>query len=170
MKPIITFLFFSILSSIFGQKAGVWIHPNKGQWQDPILYKIDLNCGEMFLEKDGFTYALNNFKSQMSHNHVDNDKSLKFEPKIIQSQIIRSKFIGSSWKGEKIEKEVSNHYRNYFQGNDKSKWVSNVKSFHTVQLNNFYPKIDLLVEGKESNLKYSFIVQPIQIFLKLNTR
>ena len=162
MKPIITFLFFSILSPIFGQEDGVWIHPNKGQWQDSIRYKIELNCGEMFIEKDGFTYSLNDFKSQMTHNHVDNDrnKPLKFEPKIIQSQIIRSKFIGSSWKGEKIEKDVSNHYRNYFQGNDKSKWVSNVKSFHSVQLNDFYPKIDLLVEGKESNLKYSFIVQP----------
>ncbi len=160
MKPIITFLFFSILSSIFGQEAGVWIHPNKGQWQDPILYKIELNCGEMFLEKDGFTYVLNDFKSQMSHNHIDNDKSLKFEPKIIRSQIIRSKFIGSTWKGVKTEKETSTHYRNYFQGNDQSKWVSNVKSFHCVQLNDFYSNIDLLVEGKESNLKYSFIVQP----------
>ena len=162
MKPRITFLFCLILSSIFGQEEGVWIHPNKGQWQDPILYKIELNCGEMFLEKDGFTYALNDFKSQKSHNHTDNDKnkSLKFESQIIRSHIIRSKFIGSTWKGEKIEKEASNHYRNYFQGNDKSKWVSNVKSFHTVQLNDFYPKIDLLVEGKTSNLKYSFIVQP----------
>jgi len=168
MRKFLTLVFNIILSSAFGQVDGVWIHPNRGQWHETILYKIELNNGEMYLEKDGFTFALNDFKSQMSHKHHEGheDESKEkikaetiLESKIIHSQIIRSKFFTSSWSGEVVEQNASSHYRNYFIGNDQSKWKSNLKSYHSVQLKNFYPKIDLVVNGESDNLKYSFVVQ-----------
>lgn len=161
MKQVSTLLFCIIISSFFGQEDGIWINPNRGQWHNSILYKVELNCGEMYLENNGFTYALNDFKEQMSHKHENtNETHVDVDPKIIHSHIIRSTFIGSSWAGEVSEDESSTHYRNYFQGNDRSKWMSNIKSYHSVQLKDFYPAIDLIVDGKTNNLKYSFIVKP----------
>ena len=161
MKPIVAILFCLFISSFLGQNDGIWIHPNRGQWHKPILYKVELTCGEMFLEKNGFTYSLNDFNEQMSHNHSKEKQSAKEEtPKIIHAQIIRSTFIGSSWKGEIEEKDSSSFYRNYFQGADPKKWKSTLKSFHSVQMKNFYPNIDLIIDGKSSNLKYSFSVKP----------
>ena len=161
MKPIVAILFCLFISSFLGQNDGIWIHPNRGQWHKPILYKVELTCGEMFLEKNGFTYSLNDFNEQMSHNHSKEKQSAKeATPKIIHAQIIRSTVIGSSWKGEIEEKDSSSFYRNYFQGSDPKKWKSTLKSFHSVQMKNFYPNIDLIIDGKSSNLKYSFSVKP----------
>ncbi len=139
------------------QQEGIWMHPNEGQWDKEILFKVDLTIGEMFLTKEGFTYVLNNFNDIKSHqNHskeIDKNEKINF-------QIIKSTFIASSWKGEKTVSKPSSFYRNYFKGNDPSKWKSKLFSYQTVELKNFYPKIDLLIEGKSSNLKYSFNVSP----------
>ena len=98
MKHIIAAFFCLILCSIFGQDDGIWLHPNRGQWQNPILYKVELNFGEMYLENNGFTYSLNDFKQQMSHNHAEGKKDeIENAPKILHSQIIKSTFSGSSW-------------------------------------------------------------------------
>ncbi len=161
MKQILATFFCIILCSLFGQDGGIWLHPNRGQWQKPILYKVELNCGEMYLEKNGFTYSLNDFKEQMSHNHAEGKKDeLENAPKIIHSHIIKSTFKGSSWQGELTESDSSQFYRNYFQGNDPAKWKSKLKSFHTVQLKNFYPNIHLNLNGKSDKFEYSFSVKP----------
>lgn len=162
MRQLLIVLFLIILNSSFGQGEGIWIHPNRGQWDDPILYKVELNCGEMYLEKKGFTYALNDFKAQHTHHHSSSEKSISHtdSAKIIHGQIIRSVFNGSDWKGKVIEKEPSSHFRNYFLGNDPTKWKSAITSFHSVTLSNFYQGIDLVVDGKSEQLKYSFIIQP----------
>ena len=158
MRLILGLAIILITFSAKSQQEGIWMHPNEGQWDKEILYKVDLTMGEMFLTKDGFTYVLNNFNEKKSHqNHTkqtdENDE--------INFQIIKSTFIGSSWKGEKTVSKPSSFYRNYFKGNDPSKWKSNLYSYQTVELKNFYPKIDLLVEGTNENLKYSFNVSPL---------
>ena len=132
------------------------MHPNEGQWDKEILYKVDLTMGEMLFTKEGFTYVLNNFndkKSHENHSKLTDDGTINF-------QIIKSTFIGSSWKGEKRISKPSSFYRNYFKGNDPLKWKSNIYSYKTVEFENFYPKINLSIEGKNSNLKYSFNVSP----------
>ena len=50
--------------SVKSQQEGIWMHPNEGQWDKEILYKIELSIGEMYLTKEGFTYALNNFNEK----------------------------------------------------------------------------------------------------------
>ena len=148
------------LCSIFGQETGMWMHPNKGQWAEPILYKVELDYGEMFIEKNQFTYALNDFKQKMSHQHENKSKSAVESSKIIESHIIKSTFKNSSWAGVKNEKSISSFYRNYFQGNDPLKWRSKLNSFKLIEFVDFYPNIDLVLDGNNEKFKYSFIVYP----------
>jgi gliding motility-associated-like protein len=159
MKKIVWILSMVFTCFAYGQGDGIWIHPNKGQWHAPILYKVELNMGEIYLEKKGFTFALNDFKQQMGHDHASSDKT-EGQEKSMRSHIIRSTFTGSSWKGDVEESEPSSFYRNYYQGNDPLQWKSNVFSFHIVTMKNFYPGIDLLVEGQSEKLKYSFLLNP----------
>ena len=35
----------------------IWIKPNRGQWHSNIEYKIGIPSGQLFLEKQGFTYS-----------------------------------------------------------------------------------------------------------------
>lgn len=144
---------------IFGQEDGIWMHPNKGQWNKPILFKVELNVGEMYIENNGFTYALNDFKQQQSHNH-DSKEYEEEEDKVIHSHIIRSVFYGSSWGGELEVSDSSSFYRNYFQGNDPAKWKSYLRSYHAVLMKNFYPNVDLQLDGHGEKLKYSFYAKP----------
>lgn len=166
MKYIFCILISFLSCQIFGQGDGVWMHPNKGQWQKPILFKVELNMGEMYIENKGFTFALNDFKKQHSHNHLDKEHTEE-ENKVIHSHVIRSVFTESSWNGELETADSSTFYRNYFQGNDPSKWKSNLRSYHTVRMKNFYPNIDLELDGHLDKLKYSFYAKPNSLIQKI---
>jgi len=153
---IISLMFLSY--SFLAQDNVVWLNPNMGQWDDRILYKVDLEMGEMLIENDGFTYNLNNFKELMSHSNFD-EKKVHRSKKGVRKQIIKTKFIESTWKGNKEEKQNSNFYRNYFIGEDSTKWKSKVKSVASIVLNDFYPDIDLIIDGRDSKLQYSFLLK-----------
>ena len=140
----------------------VWMHPNSGQWDSRILYKVDLNQGEMYIEKDGFTFNLHDGKQKMSHSH-EGDNHLHDEHDDDDGYLvhaIKSKFTGSSWQGDLELRNKSDFYRNYFIGNDKSKWKSQQHAYSEIQMNDFYPGIDLLLDGSNGGLKYSFVLEP----------
>jgi hypothetical protein len=49
---------------------------------------------------------------------------------------------------------------NYFIGNDKTKWVTNVPHFQKIAYEAVYPGIDLVFYGNRGELEYDFIVAP----------
>jgi gliding motility-associated-like protein len=51
-------------------------------------------------------------------------------------------------------------YKNYFLGKDESKWKSALYSVKKTKLKNFANKIDWILEGKDAELEYSFVVYP----------
>jgi gliding motility-associated-like protein len=147
------FLFFCTFF-IFGQQDNVWMHPNRGQWHDNVKYKVDLNGGEMMIENNGFTYL---FHNQNSHNEK-HDKAHKKEA--YKEHVIKTNFIGSNTNHEIIENNKSTFYRNYFLGNDQSKWKSNIFSVSKIKYPAFYPGILMELEGKIAALEYTFYVSP----------
>lgn len=140
------------------QEEIVWLHPNQGQWDNQIRYKVDLQDGSMFITDQSFTYFLNNLKDLQAHQHSHDEVESDHES--FKGQVINQIFIGSNWQGQKEELNSSGFYRNYFQGSDENKWKSGVHSYETLILKEYYNNIDLLLEGKNSELKYSFIVKP----------
>jgi hypothetical protein len=135
-----------------------WMHPNKGQWDDKILYKVDLVKGDFLIEKDRFTYALHNFSEIYNHAHEGDGKSQDHEE--VEMHTVQSVFKNSSWGGEFAEEQKSDFYRNYFLGKDSAKWASKVHSIQLLRLIEFYPGIDLIIETKPASIKYSFDVSP----------
>jgi beta-propeller repeat-containing protein len=49
---------------------------------------------------------------------------------------------------------------NYFIGNDKSKWISDVETFSRVSYSGVYRGVDLVFYGNQQRLEYDFIVAP----------
>ena len=43
--------------------------PNKGQWDERIVYNVELVNGNMIIEKDGFTFSLSDIRSKVGHKH-----------------------------------------------------------------------------------------------------
>ena len=68
---LVTFLSWSSFS--FSQNDGYYKYiENKGQWPEQVLYKCDLESGNLFLEKDGFTYDFWD-NSEVSNLHGNPD-------------------------------------------------------------------------------------------------
>lgn len=142
-----------LVTSCAAYAQEVWMHPNAGQWDDRIAYKVELDLGEMLIEKDRFIYHLTDVKL---HQHEDENPA----DTMIQWQAIQATFIGSNWQGATEETGKSEFYRNYILGNDPSRWKSRLHSFTGVSFKEFYPGIDLQMDGSQSTFKYSLIVQP----------
>lgn len=148
-------------------QGGVWLQPNRGQWNASILYRVPLTKGNFFVEKNQFTFALNNQSDLYAAAHDSNSvlNTQKF-------QTIRSQFVNASWGGKVIESDSSAFYHNYFLGKNRSRWKSKVHSYKKIKLVDFYPGIDLVVQTTPEHVKYSFEVQPnvdpsiIRLFLK----
>lgn len=145
---------------IFSQDGDVWLHPNRGQWHENIQYKVALNGGEMYLENQGFTYAFHN-AAEVYHKSHDESNEHRDEV-VLKGHAIRSVFIGASANVRMTEGARSESFRNYFLGNDPSKWKSSVYSTSKVIYENLYPSVQMEVESKNDGLKYSFIVSPGQ--------
>lgn len=150
-----SFLGFMILFCTYVQGQGVWLHPNAGQWDARIEYKLDIDYGEILIEKDKFTYHLNDSKIK-AHEHEEEEHSLE----LTHYQTITSSFIGSNGSNSKLEENQSPFYRNYIIGNDKSKWRSKVYSYSKVSMNELYPGVEMILNTESEELNYSFIVQP----------
>lgn len=145
---------------IFSQaQEDPWIHPNRGQWEANILFKIELSAGAMFIEKDAFTYAFTNYKGRHDHQEEEHGHEHQEDEDVI-FHAFRSTFENSNWQGKLEVSDSSDFYRNYIIGSDSSKWQSKLYAYHTVKLIDFYPNIDLLIEGKDEKIKYSFVVRP----------
>ena len=44
--------------------------PNRGQWDERILYNVDLNQGKLYLENTQMTF---NLSDALSHNHSEHE-------------------------------------------------------------------------------------------------
>jgi gliding motility-associated-like protein len=149
------------------RSQGVWMHPNAGQWDDRIEYKIEMELGELLIEDHGFTYHLTDAKQKMhsnhgheeGHNHSELEHADQDE---ILSHVIKTDFVGSSWGGEQSKGQPSSFYRNYILGNDKSKWKSKLYSYDQIRMHDYYPGIDLVLDTRKGYLKYSLEVAPQQ--------
>lgn len=153
MRISLVVIFSVLLFALFGQDETVWIHPNKGQWDTRIQYKVDLNSGEMLLEKNSFTYT---FWDLHQDHHGKHEHSEANEP--VSFHIVRANFLNSN-QARIISNKESEHYRNYFLGSDRSKWKSNVKDVQEVKYENLYEGISMLVNSQNGQLKYSWLVQ-----------
>lgn len=155
MRALILTILILTTFPVVSQEA--WLHPNRGQWNENILYKMDLTLGEMYVEENGLLFNLTDAKQHFSHHH---DDEFEHDGEHYRSHVIRSTFLNALSPSLIQEKDSSGFYRNYILGNDPGKWKSNVFSYSTVQLKEVYAGIDVNYESKTGALKYSFDVYP----------
>lgn len=150
------FILFCLFSTLSVWCQDVWIHPNKGQWNEKIQYKLDMSMGELLLSDNEFVFNLSNEKQIMrDHHHGDE----VHDHEILKQNVIRSRFPNSSWSGIKIEEFPSSYYRNYLLGNDQSKWKSKVHSVQKTTFKSFFEGVDLIWSTKKGVPEFSFLIQ-----------
>ncbi|MEY4604521.1 MAG: hypothetical protein RIT43_1813 [Bacteroidota bacterium] len=130
---------------------------NKGQWHKEVLFKAPFSGGNLWVQQGKFVFHLQDFSNlHKAHDHPENSS---VEAKIRQT-VVHLNFEGAN-KVEVLEKNLkSEHYYNYFIGNDKVRWASRVHTYQEAYLREFYNGIDLKLLEDEFHLKYEFHVLP----------
>lgn len=129
---------------------------NKGQWNEKILFQSKFQGGNMWIQQHKFVFHLQDF-SETHEAHVGK----KTTPLSKNRQHVVHFNFQNSNEVTTIEKQgKTDTYYNYFIGNDRAKWASDVRGYSEALLGNLYDGIDLKLIEQELNLKYEFHVQP----------
>ncbi|MFM8964076.1 MAG: hypothetical protein ACKOGD_09580, partial [Sphingomonadales bacterium] len=102
---------------------GLWLYPNKGQWDERILFNLPLSTGRLYVEESGLTYFLTN---ATLHDHTEDAHSASTHDTHTTYHAIKHHFIHAQ-KTAYNAQDSSQHYHNYFLGSDQSKWKSNIR-------------------------------------------
>ncbi|MBL7930476.1 MAG: PKD domain-containing protein, partial [Bacteroidia bacterium] len=132
---------------------------NLGQWNEPILFRAQLDGGACFLEKNGLTFS---FYDKKKYRAIHHGGILKNTVKDFNIGFHAYKMIfENSNPSPVVEKmQEGKDYENFFLGSDHTKWKCNVRNYHQVFLRNVYNGIDYEVFTTTKGLKYNFRVQP----------
>ena len=162
--------FVLLTASVFAQakkntEGSIEFIENKNQWDSKILYKSDIKCGAVFLEKKGITFLFKDVSDlnkihNLKHKHTKNDKPSEPSDYNIRCHAYKMNFLNASPETKVAAAKPNNGYFNYFIGNDRAHWASRVKSYQTVSYNNLYNKTDFTIYRNNSNLEYDITLHP----------
>jgi gliding motility-associated-like protein len=174
----IAFLVAFLISTLesFCQSGNIEFVENKGQWDNRIKFKGEINNGAFFLQEKGFRvlqYNSEDLKHYSDFFHGTEHAATVTKgaaaravtpPKQNDSIILRShtydvKFLNAGTPAIVPDKAI-NTYNNYFIGNDPSKWQHNCSIYQAVTYTNLYPGIDVRYYTNSGKLKYDLIVHP----------
>lgn len=168
LRLIFLAIFFSV--SVYSQSttegySGVEFVENGNQWDENILYKADVNCGAVFLEKNCLTFAFKDMKAIdkiFEYKHIPRQKNLKPEPEdyIINCHAYKIKFLNCDTDASISADNKCEGFYNFFMGADSSKWTSHINSYRKVYYSDLYEKTDLRIYENNSHLKYDIVLHP----------
>jgi len=142
--------------SVFSQSNQTLIRftENKHQWQDFILYRAQLDGGALFAEANAITYGFYD-KETFRASHLS-DKSANG----VRTTGFKVLFTNANPAVNVESSNAAKDYCNYFIGNDKSHWASNVKNYQKLLYKNLWKNINLEMLGQDNSVKYNFYIQP----------
>ncbi|RLD66881.1 MAG: hypothetical protein DRI84_03815 [Bacteroidetes bacterium] len=138
---------------------------NKNQWPEQVFFKAVISTGNLWIERDGLTFdiqdpedlqAIANYKRQMG---INTEKGIPF-PTHVKRHIYKIRFVDANPDVKTITYNPLESYDNYFIGNDKSHWASNVHKFESIAYSQLYEGINLKLYQKDGFLKWDFIISP----------
>jgi hypothetical protein len=70
------------------------------------------------------------------------------------------KFVGANPNPQIIGTKRQPGKINYFIGNDRARWISNIPTYASVEYKGLYPAIDRIYYGNQSQLEYDLVISP----------
>ena len=146
-------LFVAVLWS-FGLRAQQGFVRNDGQWEDPSKFVYRFGANAVFLTKDSIVFSIldpkdqHNHDAPQRHHYADTLHYVNFSLKFPGAHAM-------NWQGI----EAYDHTNHFYQGH-RSRWRTNVPSFHTSIAEDVYPGIDLKVYSTVGGMKYDWVVHP----------
>lgn len=131
------------LAKDFG-KLPLRFERNAGQTDKAVKFMTRNPRYTMFLTNNEAVFALRKFE----------------EGNKVRRQILRMQMLGANPEPQIEGRDELASKSNYFIGELRENWHSNVSSYESVLYKSIYPGIDLLYYGRQRELEYDFIVSP----------
>lgn len=171
-----TFLIITPSLAHDGIQNGYHFTVNNGQLDSRVLYHARLKQGNLFLEKDRFTFdlydveELNDLHAKEA-NAVIGTEASSTNPSISQrvkattGPLVNKHSYSMIFQNSNPNVAVTSEdkisgVKNFFIGDDQSKWATNVPSYRLVNYEDIYSNIDLEIYSAFEWMKYDFIVHP----------
>ena len=148
-------------SLVVSAQGAIEFVQNKGQWDQQVNYRGQVNNGYFFIRERGFTI--------LQQNPSDLAKMQKLKHGDTSSFFIRA----HAWNVDFVDIKKREHaitqiqgesplpsYENYFVGNNPSRWATSCSIYQVVTIKDIYPSIDLRYYSDAGTLKYDLIVRP----------
>ncbi|MDA0199849.1 MAG: hypothetical protein OT643_13885 [Bacteroidetes bacterium] len=130
---------------------------NKGQWNDIIKYKVELNSARLFLEQNRLTYVLvspDDIDAIHEAHHTPDSEDI-----LVNCHAFRVNFENANTNVMPAATCLTEPYRNYFIGK-KDKWRSHVGLYQQIDYTELWNGVTMRIYGDDATMKYDFIVKP----------
>lgn len=132
---------------------------NLGQWDSKVLFRAQLDGGALYIEKNCLTFDFYDKKKFRAMHHGGYERKL-YTNYNIMCHAYKVHFEGCNSAIITEKAQQGSDYENFFLGNDKTKWKSNVHNYHQVWSKNLYNGIDYEVITSINGIKYNFHLKP----------
>ncbi|MCL6600113.1 MAG: SBBP repeat-containing protein, partial [Alicyclobacillus macrosporangiidus] len=136
--------------------------PNVGQVHPDVLYYTQ-SSGRTFYftrEQAVFTFMETSSKQRKRFKVRPKEREKGEAESPIRGITLALQFIGANPHVQLEGRHEAIGKVNYFIGNDPTKWVTDLPTYHEVVYRDLWPGIDLLFTGKNGRLKSELIVKP----------
>ena len=138
--------------SAFG-KLPLHFVANQGQLNEAVVYYAKSEGVTVYCTEEGLVFGFPEGSISLKFNAIANPsmslRAQRSNPEAKQSRRVKPEARG------KLEGKV-----NYFVGNDPALWQTDIPIFKEVVYREVYPGIDLVYNGDQRRLKYTFYLQP----------
>lgn len=134
---------------------------NKNQWPDDIDFVAAVPGGRMAVSATSLRYFLLDYRTLDDiHHQTHAPDGIADASQNIWGHAVFVDFPGANADAQPVGVGQSAAYRNYYLGNDRSRWADKAFAFDGIIYESFYPGVDLKVYGFDRHVKYDFIVAP----------
>ncbi|MCL6599008.1 MAG: SBBP repeat-containing protein [Alicyclobacillus macrosporangiidus] len=136
--------------------------PNAGQVHPDVLYYMQRSGRSFYFTREQavFTFmeASSKLRKRFKVRSKEREKGESESP--LRGTALALQFVGANLHVQVEGQNEAVGKVNYFIGDDSTKWVTDLPTYHEVVYRELWPGIDLLFTGKSGRLKSEFIVQP----------
>lgn len=134
---------------LFAQFQGQEFVPNKGQWPQDVLFLAKDGPNKIWMGQDRLLFQMTDFSALEAAHHRHEIVSNPKLPSTFFAQIFEQSNTDVHTEGGLPK----SHSYQFFIGQDRSKYASEVKPYEEVQYQNLYAGIDLLFSVQKGAYK-----------------
>ncbi|HLM00944.1 MAG TPA: DNRLRE domain-containing protein [Pyrinomonadaceae bacterium] len=131
--------------------------PNHGQLDPRVKFSSGAKGFNFFITPSETVFLLNKTASSRE-SKTPEGAAAGNKKAVTEKSVVRMQFVGIDKNNKILGADEMPGKSNYFLGNDRSKWQTDVPQFAKIRQEGVYPGVDVLYYGNQNQLEYDVVV------------